>query len=77
MQSTFRESQTGQAIIQNSSSVDTEQLVITLHPDSDSSVEIQIREDVPGSGLIASSMSINQSSLQKLVHWLRAQGAVD
>lgn len=77
MQSTFRESQTGQAIIQNSSSVDTEQLVVTLHPDSDSSVEIQIREDVPGSGLISSSMSINQPSLQKLVHWLRAQGAVD
>lgn len=77
MQSTFRESQTGQAIIQNSSSVDTEQLVVTLHPGSDSSVEIQIREDVPGSGLISSSMSINQLSLQKLVHWLRAQGAVD
>jgi hypothetical protein len=77
MLSTFRESDTGQAVIQNTTSVDTEQLIVTLHPGSDSSVEIQIREDVPGGGLVSSTISINQASLQRLVQWLREQGAVD
>jgi hypothetical protein len=77
MQSTFSESDTGQAVIQNATAVDTEQLVVTLHPGNDSSVEIQIKEDVPGGGLVSSSISINQASLQKLVQWLREQGAVD
>lgn len=78
MQSTFQASDSGQAIIQNATSVDTEQLVVTLHPGSDSSIEIQIREDVPGGGgMVSSTMSINQPTLQKLVHWLREQGVVD
>ena len=77
MQSTFHESETGQAVIQNTTSVGTEQLVVTLHPGSDSSVEIQIKEDIPDNGLVSSSISINQLSLQKLVQWLREQGAVD
>jgi hypothetical protein len=77
MQSTFHQSDTGQAVIQNTTSIDTEQLVVTLHPGSDSSVEIQIKEEVPGSGMVSSSISINQPCLQKLVQWLRDQGAVD
>jgi hypothetical protein len=79
MQSTFQASETGQAVIQNASPVGTEQLVVTLHPGSDSSIEIQIREDVAGDAneLVSSSISINRDSLQKLVQWLREQGAVD
>ncbi|MDP3843779.1 MAG: hypothetical protein Q8Q81_14610 [Oxalobacteraceae bacterium] len=77
MQSTFHESETGQAVIQNATSVGTEQLVVTLHPGGDSSVEIQIKENIPGNGLVSSSISINQTGLQRLVQWLREQGAVD
>jgi hypothetical protein len=79
MQSTFQTSETGQAVIQNASPVGTEKLVVTLHPGSDSSVEIQIREDVAGdpNELVSSSISINRDGLQRLVQWLREQGAVD
>jgi hypothetical protein len=79
MQSTFQASDTGQAVIQNASPVGNEQLVVTLHPGSDSSVEIQIKEDVAGDAneLVSSSISINRDGLQKLVKWLREQGAVD
>lgn len=76
MQTTFHASASGQAVIQNSTAVGTEQLVVTLHPGSDSCAHIQIKEDDPG-GLVANSMSINQDNLQKLVQWLREQGAVD
>jgi hypothetical protein len=79
MQSTFQASDTGQAVIQNASPVGNEQLVVTLHTGSDSSVEIQIKEDVAGDAneLVSSSISINRDGLQKLVQWLREQGAVD
>jgi hypothetical protein len=77
MQSTFNASGGGQAIIQNTTVAGTEQLVVSLHPEGTSSIDIQIREDVPGSGVISSSISINQSNLQKLVQWLREQGAVE
>ncbi|MGH8807077.1 MAG: hypothetical protein ACREX0_04280 [Noviherbaspirillum sp.] len=77
MQTTFQASDSGQAVIQNTTAVDTEQLVVTLHPGIDSSVDIQIKESVAGDGLISSSISVNQSNLQKLVDWLREQGAVE
>ncbi|WP_019139771.1 hypothetical protein [Noviherbaspirillum massiliense] len=77
MQSIFQASDSGQAVIRNATATGTEQLVVTLHPGSDSSVDIEIREDVPGSGLVSSSISINQSNLQRLVQWLRDQDAVD
>ena len=78
MQSTFHASDSGQAIIQNTTAIGSEKLVVNLHPGSDSLIDIQIREDVPGEGMMVSStMSINQSSMQKLVDWLRDQGAVD
>lgn len=76
MQSTFRASDAGQAVIQNNTAVGTEQLVVSLHPGADSCAHIQIKEDVPG-GLVSTSMSINQMNLQRLVDWLREQGAVD
>jgi hypothetical protein len=80
MQTTFQASDGGQAVIQNTTKVDSEQLVVTLHPGADSSVDFQIRENVVGTNggdLISSSISINQTNLQKLVDWLREQGAVD
>lgn len=75
MQSTFRASDSGQAVFQNTTASGTEQLLVTLHPGSDSSAHIQIKEDVSG-GMVSTSISINQSNLQKLVEWLRDQGAV-
>ena len=75
MQSTFRASDSAQAVFQNTTATGTEQLLVTLHPGSDSSAHIQIKEDVSG-GLVSTSISINQSNLQKLVEWLRDQGAV-
>lgn len=76
MQSTFRASDSGQAVFQNSTASGTEQLLVTLHPGSDSMAHIQIKEDVSG-GLVSTSISINQSNLQMLVEWLRDQGAVE
>lgn len=77
MQSSFHASDSGQAVIRNTTAIGTEQLVVTLHPDRDSMVEIQIKEDGPGGGLVSSEISINQQGLQKLVQWLRQQGVVD
>jgi len=76
MHSTFQSSSSGQAIVQNATTVGVEQLVVTLHPGNDSSVEIQIKEDTSGD-VVTSSISINQSGLQQLVRWLRDQGAVE
>jgi len=76
MHSTFHASNSGQAIVQNDSAVGIEQLVVTLHPASDSSVDVQVKEQV-GMDIIAISITINQSGLQQLVQWLREQGAVD
>jgi hypothetical protein len=77
MQSTFQASDSGQAVIQNATAVGNEKLVVTLHPESDSSVDIQIREDTGGQDLVSSEITINQAGLQKLVQWLREQGVVD
>jgi hypothetical protein len=77
MQSTFRTSDSGQAVIQNSTAAGIEQLIVSLHPGVDSTAHIQIKEDVPGSGVVSSSISINQLNLQKLVAWLRDQGVVE
>jgi hypothetical protein len=76
MQSTFQASDSGQAVIENSSAAGTEQLVVSLHPGSDSSIHIQIKENALG-GLVSSAISINRDNLQKLVDWLRGQGAVE
>jgi hypothetical protein len=77
MQSTFQEAGPGRAIIQNATSVGTEQLVVTLHPGTELAVEIEIKEDTGGGdSLVSSAISIKQPGLQKLVQWLREQGAV-
>ncbi|HCY64900.1 MAG TPA: hypothetical protein DHV59_19190 [Oxalobacteraceae bacterium] len=77
MQTTFQTSDSGQAVIQNATAIGSEKLVVTLHPESDSSVAIQIREDTGGQDLVSSEITINQAGLQQLVQWLRAQGVVD
>lgn len=78
MQTTFHASDSGQAVIQNTTAIGTEKLVVNLHPGADSMIDVQIREEGPGDGMMVSStMSINQGGLQKLVEWLREQGAVD
>jgi hypothetical protein len=76
MHSTFQASDSGQAVIRNATAVGTEQLAVTLHPGSDSIIEFQVKDDVPG-GLISMSISFNRDSVQQLVDWMRAQGAVD
>lgn len=78
MQTTFHASDSGQAVIQNTTAIGTEKLVVNLHPGTDSLVDIQIREDGPGEGqMVSSTISVNQSGMQKLVAWLRDQGVVD
>lgn len=77
MQSTFHASDSGQAVIRNTTAVDKEQLVVTLHPGGDSMIDIQIKEEPLGGDLVSNSISINQPNLQKLVDWLREQGVVD
>ncbi|HJV81154.1 MULTISPECIES: hypothetical protein [Oxalobacteraceae] len=77
MQSTFHASDSGQAVIRNTTAIDNEQLVVTLHPGNDSMVDIQIKEEVSDGELVSNSISINQPNMQKLVAWLRDQGVVD
>jgi len=77
MHSTFQASDSGQAVILNATAIGNEKLVVSLHPESDSSIDIQIREDTGGQDVVSSAITINQASLQKLVQWLREQGAVD
>ncbi len=77
MQTSFHASDSGQACIENVTAVGTEQLVMNLHPGQDSSIEVQIREDVPGEGVITSSITVHRAGLQQLVQWLRDQGALD
>jgi len=77
MQTTFNASPSGQAIIQNTTAAGTEKLVVNLHPGNDSMIDVQIKEETPGDGmLVSSSISINQEGMQKLVEWLREQGAI-
>jgi hypothetical protein len=78
MQSTFHGPATGQAIIENESAAGTEQLFITLHPGSHFSAKFEFKVGALGNGLISSSgISIDRVALQKLVQWLREQGALD
>ncbi|HYD96758.1 MAG TPA: hypothetical protein VEC01_15625 [Noviherbaspirillum sp.] len=78
MQTTFNASDSGQAVIQNTTAAGIEKLVVNLHPGNDSMVDLQIREEGPdATQLVSSTISIHQEGLQKLVEWLRNQGAVD
>jgi len=77
MQTTFHASDSGQAVIQNTTAGGIEKLVVNLHPGNDSMVDLQIREGPDEGQLVASTISIHQEGLQKLVEWLRDQGAVD
>jgi hypothetical protein len=76
MHSTFHASDSGQAVVQNTTTVGTEQLIVSLHSENDSSIEFQVKEEISGD-LISVAISINQSGLQQLVQWLRERGVVD
>lgn len=76
MQSTFQASDTGQAVVQNTTAAGTEQLIVSLSP-GDSTAHVQIKDDGSGGGVVSSVISVNQANLQKLVDWLREQGIVD
>jgi hypothetical protein len=76
MKSTFHELELGQAVVQNATATGTEQLIVTLHPEDQSSIQIQIKENVNGGSKTSGSISINQHGLQKLFQWLREEGAV-
>lgn len=78
MRTTFHASDGGQAVIQNTTTIGSERLVVNLRPGSDSMIEVQIREDAQGEGqMVSSTISINQEEMQQLVDWLRHQGVVD
>jgi hypothetical protein len=76
MHSTFHASDSGQAVVQNTTTVGTEQLIVSLHSENDSSIEFQVKEEISGD-LISVAITINQSGLQQLVQWLRERGVVD
>jgi hypothetical protein len=76
MRSTFHEVELGRAVLQNATTIGTEQLIVNLKPESHSTVQIQIKQNTEGQDPTVSSISIDQSGLQKLIHWLREGGAV-
>lgn len=76
MKSTFHEIELGQAVSQNATSVGTEQLIVKLKSDGPPGVQIQIKQNTNDQTSTASSISVDQHSLQKLVQWLREEGAV-
>lgn len=78
MPSIFQGSEAGQAVIRNTTPAGTEELVVTLHPGSDFSAEFEFKEDILADGLIFSSgIAVDRLALQRLVRWMREQGAVD
>jgi hypothetical protein len=77
MKSTFHELELGKAVIQNATADGTEQLIVTLSPEDQSSVRIQIKKNVADAQRSATdSITIDQHGLQKLFQWLREEGAV-
>jgi len=77
MKSTFHELQLGTAVIQNATPEGTEQLIVTLRPEDQSSVQIQIKKNTASEHRSATdSIAIDQHGLQKLFQWLREEGAV-
>jgi hypothetical protein len=76
MKSTFHEVDLGKAVLQNATAIGTEQLVISLKPESHSPIQIQIKQNTNDQSSTVSSISIDQHGLQKLVQWLREEGAV-
>jgi len=76
MRTTFHEVELGKAVIQNATEVGTEQLVVTVHPESKAAIQIQIRQDTNGGSPTSSSIAINPHGLEQLVRWLREEGAL-
>lgn len=76
MKSTFHEVELGQAVLQNATSVGTEQLIVKLKPEDHSTVQIQIKQNTKDQTSTASSILIDRHGLQMLFQWLREEGAV-
>jgi hypothetical protein len=76
MKSTFHEIELGRAVLQNATTIGTEQLIVNLKPESHSAIQIQIKQNTEGQSPTVSSISIDQHGLQKLFQWLREEGAV-
>jgi hypothetical protein len=76
MKASFHEVELGQAVLQNSTAIGTEQLIVTLKPESHASIRFQIKQNTNESSSTVSSIAIDQQGLQKLVQWLREEGAV-
>jgi hypothetical protein len=77
MKSTFHEVKLGQAVIQNATETGTEQLIVTLPSEGDtSSIEFQIKENKDGTSSSSHAMSIDQHGLQMLFRWLREEGVM-
>lgn len=78
MASTLHETETGHAVIGDKTAEGTEQLVVTLHPESGLLAEFVFNEGMTKDALIATSgIEIDRAALQRLVQWLREQGALD
>lgn len=76
MKTTFHEVELGKAVVQNASEIGTEQLIVTIHPESKSSIQIQIRQNTDGSSTTSSAIAIDQHGLRKLVDWLREENVL-
>jgi len=76
MRSTFHEVELGKAVLQNATSIGTEQLIVKLKPEDQSGIQIQIKQNTNEQSSTVSSISIDQHGLQKLFLWLREEGAV-
>ena len=73
MKTTFHEIELGKAVIQNATESGTEQLVVTLHPESNLPVELQIRQNTDNSSTASTPISLDQHGLRQLFQWLREE----
>lgn len=73
MKTTFHEVELGKAVIQNATDDGTQQLIVTLHPESKMPVELQIRQNTDGSSVASEPISLDQHGLQQLFQWLREE----
>jgi hypothetical protein len=78
MKSTFHELELDRAVVQNATSIGTEQLIVTLKPGSQSLIQFQIKENTnaDSSNNTASSISIDRHGLKKLFEWLQEGDAL-
>lgn len=74
MKSTFHEVELGRAVLQNATEQGTEQLIVTVPPESTAPVQLQIRQNTDGNSTTAGTIEISPHGLQQLFQWLREEG---